>query len=571
MTEITFKGSRDMNITRIDQLRCQPTEMEWLEFKRNRCEPEQLGEYLSALANSACLAGQRSGYLIFGIDDETHEVVGTNFDPRNTKAKGNQDLLLWLAAGLHPNTGFEPRIVDHPAGRVVVFEVAPARDHPVNFYGTAYIRVGTSKTKLSNHPEKARAIWTHGSDWSAEVCEQASLHDLAPEAIAKAREQFVVRHPARATEVEGWDDTTFLNKARVLQQGTLTNAALLLLGQPEASALLVPAVAQISWVLKDAHNRELDCEHIDPPFLLAGDHLLQRIRNLTVRALPNGTLFPKEFTQYDPWVIREALHNSIAHQDYRLRGRIVVVEFPDHISLTNVGDFLPGDVATVIRQDAPQAIYRNPFLARAMVELNLIDTQGGGIKRMFDTQRKRSFPLPDYDLTEMETSRVTVSLHGCILDERYTRLLMERTDLDLNRAILLDRVQKGLPISRQEHRLMKAEGLVEGRYPNLMVAGLVAKATGEAGRHIRERGFDKQYYLDLIIALVREHGPVSRKEINQALIPKLPDRLTDAQKRWQVQNLMQALRRSGQIVNRGTRTQPAWILAKARPEEIFNK
>ena len=339
--------------------------------------------------------------------------------------------------------------------------------------------------------------------------------------------------------------------------------ALLLLGQPEASALLVPAVAQISWVLKDAHNRELDCEHIDPPFLLAGDHLLQRIRNLTVRALPNGTLFPKEFTQYDPWVIREALHNSIAHQDYRLRGRIVVVEFPDHISLTNVGDFLPGDVATVIRQDAPQAIYRNPFLARAMVELNLIDTQGGGIKRMFDTQRKRSFPLPDYDLTEMETSRVTVSLHGCILDERYTRLLMERTDLDLNRAILLDRVQKGLPISRQEHRLTKAEGLVEGRYPNLMVAGLVAKATGEAGRHIRERGFDKQYYLDLIIALVREHGPVSRKEINQALIPKLPDRLTDAQKWSRVRNLIQELRCSDLIVNRGTRAQPAWELTDA--------
>ena len=351
----------------------------------------------------------------------------------------------------------------------------------------------------------------------------------------------------------------------------MTNAALLLLGRPESSALLVPAVARISWVLKDGHNRELDYEHIEPPFLLAGDRLLQRIRNLTVRTLPNGTLFPQEFTQYDPWVIREALHNSIAHQDYRLRGRIVVVEFPDRILLTNVGDFLPGDVATVIRQDAPQALYRNPFLARAMVELNLIDTQGGGIKRMFDTQKKRSFPLPDYDLTETETSRVTVSLHGRILDERYTRLLLERTDLDLDRAMLLDRVQKGLPISREEHRRLKAEGLIEGRYPNLMVAGLVAKATGEAGRHIRERGFDKQYYLDLIVALVREHGPVSRKEIDQALIPKLPDRLTDVQKRWKVQNLMQVLRRSGQIVNRGTRTQSAWILAKAQPEDIFDK
>ena len=177
-----------MNTVRIDLLRGQPTETEWLEFKRNRYAPEQLGEYLSALANSACLANRPTGYLIFGIDDETHEVVGTNFDPYNTKAKGNQDLLPWLAAGLHPNTGFELRIVDYPAGRVVVFEVGPARDQPVNFYGTAYIRVGSSKTKLSNHPEKARAIWTHGSDWSAEVCEQASLHDLAPEAIAKARE-----------------------------------------------------------------------------------------------------------------------------------------------------------------------------------------------------------------------------------------------------------------------------------------------------------------------------------------------------------------------------------------------
>ena len=140
-------------------------------------------------------------------------------------------------------------------------------------------------------------------------------------------------------------------------------AALLLLGRPESAALLSPMVAKISWVLKDDHNLELDYEHIGPPFLLAGDHLLNRVRNLTVRALPSGTLFPQEITQYDPWVIREALHNSIAHQDYRLRGRIVVVEFPDRILLTNVGDFLPGDVETVIQQDAPQAIYRNPFLS----------------------------------------------------------------------------------------------------------------------------------------------------------------------------------------------------------------
>jgi ATP-dependent DNA helicase RecG len=224
-----------------------------------------------------------------------------------------------------------------------------------------------------------------------------------------------------------------------------------------------------------------------------------------------------------------------------------------------VGDFLPGDVETVIRQDAPQAVYRNPFLADAMVGLNLIDTQGGGIKRMFETQRRRSFPLPDYNLSD--PGQVSVSVTGRILDERYTRLLMEKGDLDLAQVMLLDRVQKRLRIGQDEHRRLKAAGLVEGRYPNLIVAAAVAKATGEAGRHIRERGFDKQYYLDLILAVVREHAPASRAEVDQAVIPKLPDRLTPEQKQRRVHNLLQELRRAGMIDNQGSRTQPAWVPA----------
>lgn len=552
-------------IALIERLRALPTETEWFEFKRNRYEPQQLGEYLSALANAACLAGQPRGYLVFGIDDATHEVVGTDFDPYATKAKGNQDLLPWLAAGLRPNTGFDPHIVAHPDGRVVLFEIGPANGEPVGFYGTPYIRVGTSKTELIKHPEKARALWTRGSDWSAEVCAAATLADLDPDAIAKAREQFVVKHPGQAAAVAGWDDTTFLNKARVLKQGAVTNTALLILGRPESATLLSPAVAKISWILKDASNRELDYEHFGPPFLLVGDRLLKRIRNLIVRALPSGTLFPQEIAQYDPWVIREALHNAIAHQDYRRHGRIVVVEFPDRVLVTNVGDFLPGDVETVIRQDAPQALYRNPFLADAMVELNLIDTQGGGIKRMFETQRRRWFPLPDYNLSK--AGQVSVSLSGRILDERYTRLLMERTDLDLGQVMLLDRVQKGQRIDRDEHRLLKASGLVEGRYPNLIVASAVARAAGEAGRHIRERGFDKRYYLDLILALVREHQPVDRKDVDQLLLTKLPDRLSQEQKLRKVHNLLQELRRSGLIDNRGSRSKPQWVAVAPTPTE----
>jgi len=545
-------------IALVDRLRALPTETEWFEFKRNHHEPQAIGEYLSALANSACLARRPYGYLVYGLDDKTHEVVGTKFDPYAVKAKGNQDLLPWLAAGLRPNMGFEPHIVTHPNGRVVLFEIGPARDQPVSFSGKAFIRVGASKTELAKHPEKSRAIWMRSRDWSGELCEAATLADLDPDAVAKAREQFAVKHPSQASAMAEWDDLTFLNKAKILKQGRATRAALLLLGRPESATLLSPAAAKISWVLKDKENRELDYEHFGPPFLFAGDRLQRRIRNLIVRAMPGGTLFPQEITQYDPWVIREALHNCIAHQDYGLNGRISVVEFPDRILLTNVGDFLPGNVETVIQQDSPQPIYRNPFLADAMVELNMIDTQGGGIKRMFETQRKRSFPLPDYDLTKQ--GQVSAIISGQILDERYTKLLMERTDLNLGQVMLLDRVQKKQHISRDEHRRLKTTGMVEGRYPNLIVAGAVAKATGETGRHIRERGFDNKYYLDLILALVRQHGPVSRKEIDDAVLSKLPDRFTPEQKLHKINNLVQQLRLSGLIINRSTRHNPQWVL-----------
>ena len=198
-------------IALVDRLRALPTETEWLEFKRNNVDPQEVGEYLSALANEASLGNQPRGYLVFGIDDATHDVVGTRFDPYAAKAKGNQDLLPWLGALLQPNPGVEVHEVEHSVGRVVMLAVGPARDRPVSFSGRAYCRAGTSKTELSKHPEKERGLWTRGSDWSAELCDGASLADLDPEAISKAREQFVVKHPGQAADVNGWDDRTFLN------------------------------------------------------------------------------------------------------------------------------------------------------------------------------------------------------------------------------------------------------------------------------------------------------------------------------------------------------------------------
>jgi ATP-dependent DNA helicase RecG len=542
----------------LDRLRAEPRETEWLEFKANRYEPQVLGGYLSALANAACLLGMPRGYLVFGIEDGSHAVAGTTFDPLAEKGNGDQLLPLWLSLGLQPNVGFEIHPFDYRGARVVLFEVHPAFDRPVKFYGTAYVRDGTSKTELAKYPEKERAIWNRRVDWSAQICEQATFDDLLPEAIIKARREYATKFPGQADEMAGWDDSTFLNKARLTIRGAMTNAALLLLGRPEAAALLAPAVTRISWMLKNERNEELDYEHFGPPFLLNVDKVLARIRNLTVRELPDGTLFPVELTQYDPWVIREALHNCIAHQDYGLRGRIQVMETPDSLLLTNVGGFLPGRVEKVIEQDAPLEIYRNPFLAEAMVNLNMIDTQGGGIKRMFMKQRQRFFPLPDYDLSQPE--RVMVTLRGRILDERYTRLLMAQTDLELGTIILLDKVQKSQRIGADEAKRLKGAKLVEGRYPNLIVAGRVAAVTGDKARHIRNRGFDNRYYRDLIVDLVGEHQPVSREDIDKLLLDKLPEVLTQEQKLNRIHNLLRQLAEAGVIRNSGSRRFSQWVL-----------
>jgi ATP-dependent DNA helicase RecG len=546
-------------IALLHRLLAEPRETEWLEFKANRHEPQVLGEYLSALANSACLMGKPRGYLAFGVEDGSHTVTGTTFDPLAEKGAGNQLLPHWLSLGLQPNVGFEIHSFAYHGQRVVLFEVHPAFDRPVKFYGKAYIRDGTSKTELAKYPEKERAIWNRRVDWSAQICEQARLDDLDPEALAKARREYVTKFPRYAEEQLSWDDATFLNKARLTIRGAITNASLVLLGRAESSALLAPAVARMSWLLKSARNEELDYEHFGPPFLLNVDKVLARIRNLTVRELPDGTLFPVELTQYDPWVIREALHNCIAHQDYGLRGRLQVVETPDSLLLTNVGGFLPGRVENVIEQDAPLEIYRNPFLAEAMVNLNMIDTQGGGIKRMYQKQRQRFFPMPDYDLSQPE--RVMVTLRGRILDERYTRLLMAQTDLDLGTIILLDKVQKGQRLSADEAKRVKTAKLVEGRYPNLIVAGPVAATTGLKAQHIRNRGFDSRYYRDMIVELVREHSPVSREDIDRLLLDKLPEVLSHDQKLSKIHNLISSL--SGKSIrNAGTRQVPQWVPIK---------
>lgn len=552
---------------KLDELLQLPAETEWTEFKQNNCNPQEIGEYLSALSNSAALCGKRVGYLVWGISDGSHSVVGTSFRPKQTK-KGNEDLESWLLHQLSPRIDFAIDEFERNGAPIVVFTVQAANSTPVRFAGESFIRIGSYKKKLREFPEKERQLWRMLSDlpgdWSAQSVEAASLSDLDPGAIEFARIQYRQKHPQQAPAVGTWDDLTFLSKAKVCVAGRITCAALLLLGKPEATHLLSPAQARITWVLRDQQQREKDYEHFDPPLILAADKVFQRIRNLTIRHLPSGTLFPHELTQYDPWVMRETLHNCIAHQDYTMGGRINVVESPDTLLFTNLGSFIPGTVEEMIRSDAPPEVYRNPFLAHAMVNLNMIDTIGSGIKRMFTRQRERSFPLPDYELDVPK--KVAVRLTGEVLDENYTQLLMSQVELDLMDVIALDKVQKKRPVDDEAFRRLKTRKLIEGRRPNLFVSSKIAAATGDKAAYIRNRAFDKQHYKDMVVAYLEKFGEATRPDLDKLLIAKLSDALDERQKRHFVTNLLQEMKRAGQILPDGTTRWARWRISKPPSE-----
>jgi len=212
----------------------------------------------------------------------------------------------------------------------------------------------------------------------------------------------------------------------------------------------------------------------------------------------------------------------------------------------------------VIENDAPEPYYRNRLLAEAMVNLKMIDTIGSGIRKMFLIQRKRFFPMPDYKIS---SQGVEVTVHGRIVDERFSRLLAEDPDLSLHDVILLDKVQKGHALSDDEVKYLRDKKLIEGRKPNLYVSAKVAQATGEKAAYTKQRALDQQYYLELILKFLQQHGEASRVEIDNLLNDKLPDYLDARQKKVKISNLLSELSmRQGKIKNIGTRSQSKWVL-----------
>nr|NQU91830.1 putative DNA binding domain-containing protein [Bacteroidota bacterium] len=543
----------------LQDLRNLSAETEVAEFKeaKNGYDFTKLGKYFSALSNEANLKGKPHAWLVFGIEDKRHQIVGSRFRPQ----RKDLDSLKGEIANKTNNriTFIEIHELQHPDGRVVMFQIPAApKGFPVAFDGHYYGRDGEELAPLNlEEIERIRAQATT-EDWSVAIVPDAGIEDLDEEAILLARKNYKNKFPEKADEVDSWNNITFLNKAKTTIKGKITRTAIILLGKEESEHFINPAEAKIRWLLKDVNGNDKDYLIVSCPILLAVDKIYAKIRNLKYRYLKDGTLFPDEVNQYEPYSIREALNNCIAHQDYTKHGRINVVEMDDQLVFTNLGSFIPGSVEKVVKEDAPEEHYRNRFLASAMFNLKMVDTAGGGIKKIFNFQRERFFPMPDYDLSG---GKVKVTISGKILDMEYARLLARNKDLTLEEIMMLDKVQKKQALTEFEEKHLKNKKLIEGRKPNYYIGIKVAQKTGQKAAYSKNKAFDKSYYLDLIEKAVREHGSLDRKDVDELLWNKLPDWMTDKQRKVKINHLLTELRVNNIIKNEsGIDAKPKWVL-----------
>lgn len=543
-------------------------ENEVVEFKEanSKYSFNDIGKYFSALSNEANIRGLNEGWLIFGISDNK-EFRGTEYREGNSRSL--QSLKKEVASHLNERLTFleiyELKI--HEA-RIIAFQIPPAIPGiPTTWDGAAYAREGESISPLPmNKLDLIRN--QHGIDWSKEIVDNATIDDLDPEAVKTARQLFIKHSSDRLTSsklLESASDIDILNKAGITFKGKITRAALLLLGKNESAYYFDGFTPRITWTLYNADNSVKAYEHFDIPFLTAIDKVYKKIRNEHYRYMAGQlTLFPEEVDQYDQNLIKELINNCIAHSDYRLRGKINIEEFEDHLVFMNEGSFIPESIETALEPGYKPPYYRNAFLCQAMVNLYMIDSNSMGIPMIYQIQRDKFFPLPTYDLSV--SNRVSVTVYGKILDKNYTQLLHADGNLNIRTIFLLDQIQKKITISKEDAAKLKKEKLIEGRYPNVYVSFRIADAVGQKTSYIVNKGLDESICRELILQALRTQ-PSHMKAILEILDRgALSAVLTKEQKSRKVSNLLQKMRKEGLIFPTGSRNHTVWHIRQSTDE-----
>ena len=546
-------------------------EYEIVEFKSATGEysEDKVGQYFSAISNEANLAGKQYGWFVLGVSEtKVKHPVGTAFKKgpgtllerfKYTISRNTTDAMTFLdIIELYPVVDGEPK-------RVLMFKIpAAVAGMPTEWKTRYYARSGESLIPLQQY--KIDAIRDQERrDWSKLILSGATIENLDRDAIAFAREKYKERRnqPHITEEVDSLSDEEFLTKIKLMRNGQVTNAAMILLGNAEFDYLFANAPT-VMWRLYGADGEMKDYTIFRIPFINVVDQVSAKIRNLTYRYMPNQlSLFPKETQQYDTWLLRELLNNCIAHSNYQLGGRIYINECEESINITNPGDFLPQTIEAVLQTTYSPPFYRNQLLTDSMVNFHMIETAASGIKRVYRIQKKKYFPMPDYNFST--ANQVSVTVYGKVMNEQYTYILYEHPELDLETVYLLDQVQKGngQNLSRAAVAHLRKYHLVEGRANHLYLSAEVAKSVEDEAQYIRNRAFDDKYYQDMIVDYLKKFGKAQRKDFRKLLMDKFPDVLTEAQKERKILTLLSALKRQGKIETDSSNQQRChWVLKK---------
>jgi len=392
----------------IESLTNLPTETEWVEFKRNFDDPNKIGENISALANSAALLGKKSSYIVWGIDDSSHKVVGTSFLPKKKKV-GNEEMESWLLQRLNPRLNLkiiETEINNKP---IVIFEIPAANNRPISFANINYIRVGSYTKKLNDYPEKERELWRLFDKFQFES-------GIAKKDVSSDEVLSIIDYPSYFTLLK---QPLPDNRAAILEKLSaekiiisiandsynITNLGAILFAKELSifDHLSRKALRVITY--RDSNRINTIHENlINKGYAISFEDTIEYIDNQLPQNEEIGVAFRKEIRMYPKIAIRELVANALIHQDFSVTGPTVEI-FSDRMEITNPGIPL---IDTLRFIDEPPKS-RNEALASLMRRMAVCEERGSGIDKVIFNIELFQLPAPDF---RASTDSTIVVLYG---------------------------------------------------------------------------------------------------------------------------------------------------------------
>ena len=384
-----------------------PDETEWVEFKKDNDNPQEIGEYISALSNSAALCGKANAYLVWGVENDKHQVVGTTFSPSTAK-KGNEELESWLLRLLAPRIHFYFYDLDMDDKSVVILEITRAARNPVQFHGVEFIRVGSYKKKLKEFPEKERALWR--------VFDETPFEEMI--ALERVSEDEVLRLLDYPAYFELLDISLPDNRQGILDRlhadelinlcdaggWNIMNLGAILFAKDLDSFKQLRRKTMRVVVYKENSRVETLREQAGTKGYACGfEGLIGHINNLLPRNEVVGEALRKDVRMYPELAVRELVANALIHQDFFINGTGPIVEiFSDRMEITNPG--VPLVAAERFLDSPPKS--RNESVASLMRRIGVREERGSGVDKVVSQTEFYQLPAPLFEVTDEHTRSV---------------------------------------------------------------------------------------------------------------------------------------------------------------------